>query len=250
MEGARYDATKRQRRQKNDEGDPDDPTYGANSATKFEKELVTVNGPRWKLMQKLAVQCEDSFEHDGRCKWSRNARKTVQHKFRVPEICVYTDFAAQQECHGQDRATCGTSAHVNKCIFVVLSNPRTVKVEVNGSLVDKRIHDCDTWTFFLPASGKHKENDFVAHHICLRHVVDYYQSKLKARNITLERVWLFTDGCPGQYACRQNYCEVSHFPLKEQFQDAHLVHVRSITVCSRYAVHNAAHSHLYLSALR
>ena len=119
----------------------------------------------------------------------------------VPEINVYTDFAAQQECHGQDRATCGTSAHVNKCIFVVLSNPRAVKVEVNGTLVDKRIHDCDTWTFFLPASGKHKENDFVAHHTCLRNVVEYYQSKLhKERNTTVERVWLFADGCR---ACRR-----------------------------------------------
>ena len=124
-------------------------------------------------------------------------------------------------------------------------------MEVNGTLVDKRICDCDTCrTFFLPASGKHKENDFVAHHICLRHVVEYYQSKLKERNNTLERVWLFTDRCPGQYACRQNYCEVSHFPLKEMFQDVHLVHVRSLTVCSRHAVHDAAHSHLYLSALR
>ena len=189
-----------------------DPTHAQKQEPKLEKELVAVKGPRWKLMMKLVMQAEPSTRHETRSRWSGNARRTTAHTFTPSQLPVFTDFAAQQECRGQDRATCGTSAHVNKCIFVVLSNPREVTVKENGTRRQKRIHDCDVWTFFLPASGKYKENDYLAHHVCLNYIVSFYQSKMKKKGVDLTHVLLFTDGCPGQYACRQNYQAVARFP--------------------------------------
>lgn len=85
----------------------------------------------------------------------------------------------------------------------------------------KRVNDTDAWTFFLPASGKYKENDYVAHHKALDHIYEYYKEKLGSTK--LDRIWLFTDGCPTQYACRQNYVRVAQFPSTHD--GTHLVHV-------------------------
>ena len=189
-----------------------DPTHGQKQEPKLEKELAAVKGPRWKLMMKLVMQAEPSTRHETRSRWSGNARRTTAHTFTPSQLPVFTDFAAQQECRGQDRATCGTSAHANKCIFVVLSNPREVTVKENGTRRQKRIHDCDVWTFFLPASGKYKENDYLAHHVCLNYIVSFYQNKMKKKGVDLTHVLLFTEGCPGQYACRQNYQAIARFP--------------------------------------
>ena len=115
----------------------------------MQSELVLVEAPRRHLMKKLAMGSPVAFAHDWHCKWSRTGRQNVTLTFPGTSIAVATDFAAQQELKGNDSVTCATYLHTNKAIFVVLSNPRVV----NG----KRIHDCDCWTFFIPAATKYKE---------------------------------------------------------------------------------------------
>jgi len=126
-----------------------DPEAAATSGERMQSELVLVEAPRRHLMKKLAMGSPVAFAHDWHCKWSRTGRQNVTLTFPGTSIAVATDFAAQQELKGNDSVTCATYLHTNKAIFVVLSNPRVV----NG----KRIHDCDCWTFFIPAATKYKE---------------------------------------------------------------------------------------------
>ena len=68
--------------------------------------------------------------------------------------------------------------------------------------------------------------DYFAHHKCLDHVVKYYKSKMMTG---LTRVRLYTDGCPAQYACRQNFCKVADFP--QRHDGLLLEHVVAIRYC-------------------
>ena len=171
----------------------DDEGYGEEGQTnsRFQSELVDVKGPRRVLMQKLVMHSEVAFSHSWDCEWARNSRNTHAATFTKEQLFIATDFAAQQECKGHGSMTCGTSCHVNKAQFVVLSNPRSV----NG----KRIHDCDSWTFFLPSATKYKENDYFAHHACLDHIYEHYAKKQARLSLPpLKSIRLYTDGCPGR----------------------------------------------------
>ena len=68
--------------------------------------------------------------------------------------------------------------------------------------------------------------DYFAHHKCLDHVVKYYKSKMMTG---LKRVRLYTDGCPAQYACRQNFYKVADFP--QRHNGLLLEHVVAIRYC-------------------
>ena len=92
---------------------------------------------------------------------------------------------------------CRPSVHVNKVIFVCFHSPKVVE--------GNRVLTVDVWTFFFEARSKNKDNDWFAHHKCLDHIITHYQTIIDG----LTRVRLYTDGCPTQYQCRQNYVKVA-----------------------------------------
>ena len=62
------------------------------------------------------------------------------------ELVIFSDFAAQAELHGQDTACCGTHNHVNKDIFIVQRDRRTVEVDgQKGEKHKKTVHTTDGW---------------------------------------------------------------------------------------------------------
>jgi len=81
-------------------------------------------------------------------------------------------------------------------------------------------------------TGQWKEADYHAHHVCLEHLVNYYVAARKAggHHDHLPRlvvVWVDTDGCPGQYACRQNYVKIAMYPFEHK--GVIVAHTRAIT---------------------
>lgn len=121
----------------------------------FQDELVQTTLPRWVSMQRMVMDTFVSNTHYWDYSWVYCCRKTRQYEFGKDEIYIMTDFAAAQPLHGQDSATCSTDAAVNKCIFVVLSNPRDVEVDLgNGTKETRRTCDVDVWFFYLPSSSK------------------------------------------------------------------------------------------------
>ena len=109
--------------------------------------------------------------------WDRNPRNTSAATFTDRQIWIGTDFAAALKYKGSCSMTCGTSAHVNKAVFVVLSNPRLVNSTVGGKQVETKIHDCDSWAFFLPTATKYKENCNFAHHECVGAICGFYKAE-------------------------------------------------------------------------
>ena len=117
-------------------------------------------------------------------------------------MTIYTDFAAQSALHSQDAQCCGTDAHCNKAIFVTQRDARTVEVETkaaDGGTTNKRVHTTDVWTVFFPASAKYKDNDYLAHWKSLEHIVDHYvKLREEEGKPPLKRIFIYTDGAPGQ----------------------------------------------------
>ena len=219
-------------------------------------ELVEVRGPRWHMLQKLLMSSLDYLPHYWDDAFQTHERRVCLQTFPKDWLVLLSDFAAQQELHGQDRGTCATSGHVNKDIFIAVSNPRDVRADDDSEPV--RVVDVDVWTFFFPARAKHKDNDWFAHNMALDHVVEYYKERRPSpsnkerpspSNSTqaapqqettvdpaieeplppIKVVRLYTDGAPTQYANRHNFVRVADFP--ERHGGVVLEHVIAIRHC-------------------
>jgi len=74
------------------------------------------------------------------------------------------------------------------------------------------ICDTDRWVFFGESMSKGKKNDHVFHSACLDYLIKFYAKKREEEGlpeIKVNIVW--TDQCPNQYKCRQNFYNVSTF---------------------------------------
>ena len=96
---------------------------------------------------------------------------------------------------------------------MVAHSPRLVPVPgADGTKYDKRITTNDAWKVYAGASGKGKDNDYFFHHAALNNIVQHYvEQRLKQRQSPLTRIILWTDGCPGQYMCKENFVMVAQF---------------------------------------
>jgi hypothetical protein len=175
-----------------------------------------------------------------RHQWTYQHQNAMQRwdfeNFGTDTLMIRTDFAAQHECKPQDTKTCASSNHANLDVFIVQHSPRMVEVaDKSGRKGLRRVVTTDTWRFWQPASGKCNDADWVTHNQNLDHLVDYYVTWGKNRDAhngdwrrpaidgrlpkleilaPIKRVLLWTDGCPGQYKCRQNFLKVAQFPQR------------------------------------
>lgn len=80
-----------------------------------------------------------------------------------------------------------------------------VFVVTRCALVDgKRVYTTDVWRIISAAKGSAGY-----HNACLSLLVHYYRHVME-----LEVVWVFTDGCRGQYKGRKNFRRLSTFPAE------------------------------------
>ena len=72
------------------------------------------------------------------------------------------------------------------------------------------INDTDKWIFLEIQFQRAKKNDHVFHNACMTYIIKYYDKQRQHANkepIPINIVW--SDNCPTQYRCRQNFLQVA-----------------------------------------
>ena len=193
--------------------------------TKLFKDLDDVEVTGKELIDYIRETATEYFTHVWNCRWANTARLNDLHKFGDNTIFIQSDYAAQLENSAQDNLTCTYRNHTNLDVFVVAHSPKHVQVQRRGRdgrlqyddegrpvQYTKRVTTNDAWKFYLEASGKGKDADYFVHHAALANLVDFYvEQRAKAGLPPLKKVILWTDGCPGQYMCCQNFVKVASF---------------------------------------
>ena len=176
------------------------------------------------IVSKLEKALETARKHQVEYEW-KNLMKTRDltmldpNKHRV--IC--TDFASTLDLRGKATDNCSVDNHAVVAIFCVVTGWRKVKYNAidkndkNPYQDETIICDCDKWAFFGSTMSKGKKNDHVYHEACLTYINDYYD-KIRADKgkdpINTFIVW--TDQCPTQYRCRQNFRNIAESSKKRQ----------------------------------
>jgi len=120
-------------------------------------------------------------------------------------IIVKTDFSASPDLRGK-RVACGAvDSHAVLCVMHVYSYERD---EDGREKCLKR-----SYIFIGSSDSAGKKNDWKFHIACLEHIIKVYRDE---RGIRVDEVIVITDRCPGQYACRQNFLQVSKLSMGDQ----------------------------------
>ena len=130
--------------------------------------------------------------------------------------CIMTDFGATLDLSAAEKDNSSVDNHAVICIFFVNFNWRDVRFKrmLEGvGLVDDvtRVSDCEKWIFFGDTISAGKKNDHVFHNACLTYIIKYYDKQRVDSGLSpipFNIVW--TDNCPTQYRCRQNFYHVSN----------------------------------------
>ena len=126
-----------------------------------------------------------------------------------------TDFGATLDLMGAEKDNSSVNNHAIIDIFFVAHSWRRVqyrkKNDAGVLVLDETIvNECDKWIIFGDTYSKGKKNDHVFHNACLTYLIKYYDEIRATDNqppIPINVVW--TDNCPGQYRCRQNFLNVA-----------------------------------------
>ena len=180
-----------------------------NTQLELSRTKLTVGQVMVKLQEQL-IKCR---LHVGRYKWS-NYNRQLDYIMHDPNTTrtIMTDFGATLDLCAAEKDNSSVNNHAVVCIFFVLSNWRKVNyVRTDTSEWDEMItNECDKWIVFGDTMAKGKKNDHVFHNACIAHLISYYDKEREEQGkgkIATNIVW--TDGCPTQYKCRQNFVHVA-----------------------------------------
>ena len=127
--------------------------------------------------------------------WTSHMRHLVYSTLSPLAIAIQTDFSAQYAHKAAWTNTCEHPPTSNIDVFVV--------TRVGSNSDGKLTYITDVWRIFSAAKGS---SSF--HNQCLSQIVEYYRTV-----IGLKVVWVFTDGCRGQYKGKRNFYRLSTFAM-------------------------------------
>jgi len=82
----------------------------------------------------------------------------------------------------------------------------------DGTTYKKTVWTTDAWKFYAGSSGKGKDQDYFMHHIALLEMIKAYnEERVKEKKDPIKKIIIWTDGCPNQYMCCQNFVKVAGF---------------------------------------
>ena len=155
--------------------------------------------------------------HMSQYEWRNTMRKidTIMSDRNLHRV-IMTDFGATLDLSAAEKDNSSVDNHAVICIFFVNLNWRNVKykraVEDVGLVEDEIIvSDCEKWIFFGDTISAGKKNDHVFHNACQTNIIKYYDKQRLDSGLTaipFNIVW--TDNCPTQYRCRQNFYHVAN----------------------------------------
>jgi hypothetical protein len=144
------------------------------------------------------------LNHVFKIEWMNAVRAFDIHNVGHNNIVVMTDFAATLDLKATETVNCSVDAHAFLCNFVIISNRRdaTVRDRVLS------MNDCDVFQYFGSTMSKGKKNDYVTHIACLEDIIKRYKREFEERQHELTFAIVWTDNCPNQYKCRQNFAGI------------------------------------------
>lgn len=181
-------------------------------------ELTTKTHPLSLVISKLKDATNKCRIHQAQYEW-RNIMQKIDKTMTNSDTSqvVFTDFGATLDLMASEKDNSSINNHAVVCIFMVTYNWRNVKFNRRGVGLEEVedetvVNDCDKWIFFGDTLSKGKKNDHIFHRSCLTHINKFYNEKRRLAGqepIKVTVVW--TDNCPTQYKCRQNFSYVSTF---------------------------------------
>ena len=157
-----------------------------------QNELREVKCSRRGLMEHLHRAYTKADPHLFIEEWTSQMRTMVYASLKIGELAVSTDFSAQYDHKAAWTLTCEHPPRSNMDVFVV------TRVHI---VEGRRIYLTDVWRIFSAAKGS---SGF--HNTALSQIAEYYRHMME-----LEMVWVFTDGCRGQYKGKRNFRRISTF---------------------------------------
>ena len=171
---------------------------------------MTVTGTRKQFMAYLETLFANWSPLDWIDRWSTHQRHLSYATFTPSEMGISTDFSAQYEHKAECTRTCEHPARSNMDVFIVTHSPCIL----NGV----RTVTTDVWRIWSEAKGSS-----LFHNTALDQIVTYYHGRL-----SINRVYLFSDGCRSQYKGKRNFVRIAQFPSR---------------ICGVTLVHRFAASH-------
>lgn len=170
-----------------------------------------------KLKDVIKNMCDklaECREHVAEYEWINHCRKlhlTMSNPNKVR--CILTDFAATPNLRAAKADNCSVDNHAVLCVMYAVHNWRVVKYKnKNGTEDETIVNDCDAWHFWGDTMSKGKKNDHVFHNACLDYVVSYYDTQRESKGLPpIKENLIWTDNCPTQYRCRQNFIKLATF---------------------------------------
>ena len=135
-------------------------------------------------------------------RWLHFCRKHDIASLTKRALYIQTDYGAQPVLDAQDKLnSTGHGTCVISC-WAILHSPEDLEYDDDEGIKHAfRYYECDHVRAISPARGSHKDQDWFTH--CA--IFDLLVVKYKERIPDLETIYVWTDGAPNQYKCRQNF---------------------------------------------
>jgi hypothetical protein len=159
------------------------------------------------LFQKCLKDC---LPHVIKIEWMNAVRSFDVYNVGPNNIVIMTDFAATLDLRAMETVNSSIDAHAFLDNFIVISNRRDASVQTCSRNGDEEvrvvsINDCDVLQYFGSTMSKGKKNDYVTHNACLKEIIQRYIKEFEERQHRLTFVIVWTDNCPNQYKCKENF---------------------------------------------
>jgi hypothetical protein len=159
------------------------------------------------LFQKRFEEC---LPHIYKIEWMNAIRSFDVYNVGPSNIVIMTKFSATLNLKAIQTTNSSVDAHAFLDNFVVISNCRDASVRtVTRSGVEEvkvlPVNDCDVLQYFGSTMSKGKKNDYVTHNACLQAIIQRYKVEFEERGQKLTFVIIWTDNCPNQYKCKENF---------------------------------------------
>ena len=139
-------------------------------------------------------------------------------------ITVMSYFAATLNLHATEAVNSSVDSHAWLDNFFVSHQRKVVlhMMDKDGQEEEKdmSINDCDIFQYFGSMS-KGEKNAYVSHNACLKHIIEQYKHEFQEQNEELTYVIIWTDNCPNQCKCKDNFV---HIVLIEEILGVYVIH--------------------------
>jgi hypothetical protein len=169
---------------------------------KMIKELRVFHGNGEEFKTFFLKALKEYKEHYFVYRWLQFSRQFDISHLTSNDIYIQTDYGAQPVLDSQDKLnSTGHGVCVISC-WVILHSPEDMAYKDKNGITHRfRYFKCDHVRAVTPSTGKSKDQDWFTHCTIFDHLISMYKTEIPE----LKTIYVWTDGAPTQYKCRQNF---------------------------------------------